>query len=86
MSKRRHGGLAEILAVRQAPSARVSGTGKPGIRAMVVPGLTAPKGGWTSADEIDRACAAARAPGAADSEMVKNFNKGIRSPIVDVDR
>lgn len=84
MADRKHGGLAEILRTRQAPGIRASGSASPGVRQMVIPGVTAPPGGWQSADQIDRACQAAGAPAHADSEMTKNFNKGIRGPIVDV--
>jgi hypothetical protein len=86
MANRKHGGLAEILRTCQAPGIRISGSVLPGIRRMFIPGVAAPPGGWKSADQIDRACAAARAPGAADSEMTKNFNRGIRSPVVDADK
>ena len=95
MSNRTHGGLAkdvgpglaQILRSRQAPGIRVSGgASSSGIRRMVIPGICTPKGGWSGTKDIDRACEAARAPGAADGEVVRNFNKGIRAPVVDVER
>jgi len=53
---------------------------------LVIPGVPRPPGGFTSAKEVDRACAQAGIPGAMESEVTRNVNESIRRGPVAADK
>ncbi len=84
---RKHGGLAEIIASRRAPGARVPRGGIPTqrIQEMRVPGVPRPPGGFRSAAEVDAASKAAGVPAAPETGFCKRVNESLREGDVSAD-